>query len=160
MTAPARPPLDAREPADEARVAAYLGRLEGALREFDAAGAALAAAGRAADAAAMTAAADRHARSLAALRGLAADRAALLSDAGTATIADLAAGFPRLVSRVESLRESARESRTLLWPRFVSARRSAAACGEVLDLIARGGTRSATYGGGAAAGGALLDLAG
>ncbi len=148
----------------EGRVSSFLSRLEAGRRELETAGAELAAAGRAADATAMGAAAARYEAAIVALRSLATDRAALLASTGAGTVAALVARSPRLVSRVESLRESVKETRTRVWPRWVSARRSAAACGEALDLIARGGARSVTYDaaglGEAAAGGALLNLSG
>ncbi|QDT14094.1 hypothetical protein [Alienimonas californiensis] len=145
-------------------VSAYLSRLDAGRRELDAAGTALSNAGRAADAPAMAVAADRYEAATAALQSLAAERTALLTQSGAESVAVLAASNPALVFRVKSLRESASETRTRLWPRWVSARRSAAACAEALDLIARGGVRSVTYaaGGGAeaAGGGALLNLSG
>lgn len=146
------------------RVSAFLSRLEAQRRELDAAGAALSDAGRSADASAMAAAAQRVDAATGALRSLAADRSSMLASVGASSIAELVAGHPDLRSRVDSLRGSVGTTRERLWPRWVSARRSAAACGEALDLIARGGARSVTYaaGGGAeaAAGGALLNLSG
>ncbi|NNJ27031.1 hypothetical protein [Alienimonas chondri] len=166
----AAPPADSSVRPDplsavgEGRVSAFLSKLDAGRRELEHAGTALANAGRAADAAAMDAAAQRYEAATEALRSLAADRASLLARTGTTSIAELVAGHAGLVSRVGSLRESAKETRTRLWPRWVSARRSAAACGEVLELIARGGARSVTYaatgGGDAATGGALLNLSG
>ena len=159
------PPADPLDRVGVERVAAFLSRLEAGRRELEQAGASLSAAGRAADAAAMEAAADRYEAATAAMRSLAADRATLLAESGAESISALVSRNRALVSRVGSLRESVRETRAALWPRWVAARRSAAACGEVLDLIARGGVRSATYGanagcGDVAAGGALLNLSG
>ena len=158
MTPPAPPPLDARRFGD------LLDRLDAARAAFDAAGAALAGAVRAADAAGMAAAGDRQRAAADALRDLAAERAALLRAHGAGSLAKLAAdsGLRHLVSRVGSLRESFGETRESARGRWFAARRGAAACGAVLDHIARGGEPAATYSPGApapAAGGALLNAA-
>ena len=162
------PPPDRRAALDR-RLTDLLDRIEAARRDLAAGGGALAAAGRTADAAGMAAAAETTEAAAAALRAAAADRTRLLTEAGAATLADLAADsrLTRSARRIGRLRESFGETRTHSWGRWVAAKRSAAAFGEVLDLIARGGARAATYSGGPAhpagerpVGGALLNIAG
>ena len=162
---PASAPPAARPEIDAASLAALLDRVETAQAAFAEAGAAVAAAVRTADAAALAASGDRLRAAADGLRTLAADRAALLRAGGGETLADLArdSGLTHLIARVGSLRESAAETRRAAWTGAYAAKRSAATCEELIDLIARGGRPAVTYGGGdrsarpePAAGGALL----
>ena len=163
------PPSPDRRAALDRRLTDLLDRIETARRDLADGGDALAAAGRTADAAGMAAAAARTEAAAAALRAAGADRTRLLTEHSAATLADLAADsrLTHTARRIGSLRESFGESRTHSWGRWVAAKRSAAAFGEVLDLIARGGARAATYSSGAGhpagerpVGGALLNIAG
>ena len=161
------PPRPNRVPAadiDVPRLAGVLDRLDASLAEFDAAGAALAAAVRAADAAAMADAADRRRAAADGLRAAAADRAALLRAHGSPSLTRLAedSRLVHLVSRCGSLAgrlaETRRRSRSL----FLANRRAAAACGDLRDLLSRGGRKSVGYtavGAEAGGGGALLNAA-
>ena len=165
MSAAAPPPLDAPR-LDVRGFTDLLDRLDAARAAFDAAGAALANAVRAADAAAMAAAGDAQRAAADDLRDLAAERATLLRAHGAGSLAELAADsrLRHLVSRVGSLRETFRETGAASRSRWFAARRGAAACRAVLDLIARGGEPAATYSPGthpqvAERGGSLLNAA-
>ena len=167
MAAPFAPPVApavARKPLDAARITALLDRLEAALAGFDRTAAALAAAVRSGDAAALATAGEGHRTAAAALHEVAADRAALLGEHAAPSLSRLAADsrLVHLASRCGSLAGSLRETRRRVAAVRLASSRAAAGCGAVRDLLARGGRRASAYtptGAEHGGGGVLFDAA-